>query len=313
MNATQRIPTSRFDWALRSQGSPQQGDAAENEDNYLLIDGNGVMQSLFNQRRQVGKVANWPRDHWRLAILDGMGGHGCGREVAEFIVTGLMKMPPKRDLPSLDAALADLHLQVQARFADAAPTPGATLLLLEAPTRGPGLLYHVGDSRLFALRPDGLELLTIDHSPPTAYALKGLLSAEEWHRQVLAENRRAISQAFGLGSSLLHPGLLQPELSELTAEHLPKFLAHLPDRRTLMLEPGTTYLMATDGLWSYRAPLAFLGELAQVMRRNSDGDLEVLADTMLLGHGCRSREEPVCDNTTFIVFRPTSGGHRAGH
>lgn len=299
--------TKDIRFAVRSIASPIEGDCAENEDNYLTIDGDGQMECLLQQRRTRALVAGWPAGHRRLAVLDGVGGHGHGREIAERVVAGLSALPACSDQLRLNAALDDLHRSVQAEFSGAAMAPGTTLLLIEMPPHGPALLYHVGDSRLFALRATGLELLTVDHSPPTAFALKGLISESEWRKQVLAEDRRAISQAFGLGSSLLEPGVLEPELTPLGAEMLPSFLAHLPDRRAIEIEPDAVYLLATDGLWSFQAPSVFLKNMSELIGHSECEDLADLVDQIVLAHYQASRQEPHVDNTTFIVFRATKG------
>jgi len=290
--------------AVRSIASPVGNPAAENEDNYLLIDGDGRVESLRNQKRHRGRLADWPKNHRRLAVLDGVGGHGRGRLLTERVVEELIALLAFNSQEALNQALDRLHLQIRAEFAPPAGgrQPGATLLLIEIPPSGPAFLYHVGDSRLFALRPEGVELLTVDHSPPTVSALQGLLDEEEWRRQVLGECRSAISQAFGMGSRLASTETMSADLVELGAEQLPGFLSHLPDRRSLPLAPGSLFLLATDGLWSYRQPLRFLTALS-AMLDGDQRDLAALADRMLDGHCLASRDERRHDNTSFILFR----------
>ncbi|MHB1184221.1 MAG: PP2C family protein-serine/threonine phosphatase [Desulfobulbia bacterium] len=293
----------RLEIAVRSVASPCADEAVENEDNYLLINGEGRVETLLNQKRYVGRLADWPANHMRLAVLDGVGGHGQGRLIAERIVAELIALPAFTSQEALNKALDAVHRRIQIEFSGSALSPpGATLLLLEVPPSGPAFLFHVGDSRMFALHQEGMELLTVDHSPPTAFALQGLLGEDEWRRQVLGENRSAISQAFGMGSLLNGSGGLQPGLIELISERMPGFLTHLPDRRCLMLEPGKSFLMATDGLWTYQDPLRFLGGLTALMSESQD-DLNEFADSIVHEHCQASRNERRDDNTTFILFR----------
>lgn len=293
----------RLEIAVRSLASPCADEAVENEDNYLLINGEGRVETLLNQKRHVGRLVDWPANHMRIAVLDGVGGHGQGRLITERIVDEIIALPAFTSQQALNKALDAVHRRIQIEFfGSALAPPGATLLLLEVPPSGPAFLFHVGDSRLFALHRAGMELLTVDHSPPTAFALQGLLGEDEWRRQVLGENRSAISQAFGMGSMLNGSGGLQPGLIELTSERMPGFLTHLPDRRCLMLEPGKSLLMATDGLWTYQNPLRFLGGLTELMFKYPD-NLEEVADSIVLEHCQASRNERRYDNTTFVLLK----------
>jgi serine/threonine protein phosphatase PrpC len=294
--------TPRLQLAVRSIASPCHGDDAENQDNYLVIDPQGRAEYLLDQRCHVVQRSGWPAGHMRLAVLDGMGGHASGRQIAEAIVSRLACLPAFDALRELEAALETLHHTVQAEFAGSSTTPGATLTLIEVPAHGPALLFHVGDSRLYALREQGLELLTIDHSPPTAFALRGMLDEAQWRHQVLAEDRCAISQAFGMGNSLAQPGSMQPELLALGEAQLPPWLAHLPDRRDLALHAGDTWLLSTDGLWAYDAPLHFMGSIASRLRQPYSS-VNALADAVLQQHCEAASYARRADNTTFIVIR----------
>ncbi|MFL6656978.1 MAG: PP2C family protein-serine/threonine phosphatase, partial [Massilia sp.] len=131
------------------------GANPENQDNFLLIDHHGLAQYLNGQQLQQRQVQNWPVGHARVAVLDGMGGHGRGREAAEAVVTGLLAMPACTSLAQLSEQLDSLHSYLQTHFsAGVAPDrrPGTTLTLLELRPGQPPLLFHVGDSRLYEIR-----------------------------------------------------------------------------------------------------------------------------------------------------------------
>ena len=84
----------------------------ENQDNFLLIDASGHAVCLSRQAPFHCQVPGWPRGHVRAAVLDGMGGHGQGREAAEAAVQGSTlciracrtvspgARPPRRDRPA---------------------------------------------------------------------------------------------------------------------------------------------------------------------------------------------------------------------
>ena len=252
-----------LDIAARSGASASQLLVPENQDNMLLIDANGRAVFLHEQIERCVQLPAWPRGHVRLAVLDGMGGHGHGRQAAEAVAAGLLHIPPCTTLGQLTARLDALHATLQQRFShpgdnDDFRRPGTTLTLLEiAPGQSP-LLYHVGDSRLYEITPQAARPLTIDHVPATAFAILGLLGEQEWWQQVHGEHRSQISQAYILGNAFANPQVLDDELLPLGPANLPPFLRQLADRRALALRPDATYLLATDGFWSCGRPLEWI-------------------------------------------------------
>jgi len=232
----------------------------ENQDNFLLIDGSGNAVCLSQQEPLRCRVANWPAGHVRAAVLDGMGGHGHGREAAEAAVQGLLQLPACSDVATLAAGLDALHTRLQTSFEKppqaAARPPGTTLTLLEiAPGQAP-LLYHVGDSRLYEITDDTVDTLTVDHVPATVYAMHGLLNEAQWRLRVHGEHHPQISQAFVLGNAIGDTQELDKPLQALDAGNLPPFLAHLADRRVLQVRDDAVYLLASDGFWACADPLA---------------------------------------------------------
>ena len=233
----------------------------ENQDNFLLIDSKGHAACLVGQTPWRGQVAGWPAGHVRLAVLDGMGGHGHGREAAEATVQGLLAIPACVDPDTLARALDQLHARLQAAFdtGDARTRPpGTTLTLLEmAPQQAP-LLYHVGDSRLYEVADGAVTALTVDHVPATVYAMHGVIDEAQWRRRVYGEHQPQIAQAFILGNVIVDPQVLGTALHALDEGNLPPFLAHLGDRRALRLRRDALYLLASDGFWSCPDPASTL-------------------------------------------------------
>jgi serine/threonine protein phosphatase PrpC len=259
-----------FDVAVRTSAGVGVGAAvrSENQDNFLLIDGAGRALFLRDEQECRRDLAEWAPGQVRLAILDGMGGHGQGREAAEAVVQGLLAMPPCASVEQLSERLDQLHARLQTRFngADRSPRrPGTTLTLLELRPGQPALLYHVGDSRLYQIAPQAVTPLTVDHVPATVLALAGLLGEQAWWQQVHAEHGSQIAQAFILGNALATPAQLSDSLFALTAPNLPPFLRHLPDRRAIELDPACRYLLATDGFWSCAAPQPWVRRWSEVL------------------------------------------------
>ena len=281
----------------------------ENQDNFLLVDTHGRAAFLSGQALQQHELAGWTTGHARLAVLDGMGGHGHGRQAAEAVVAGLLAIPPCQAMPELVAHLDALHARLQAGFADADPSdharrPGTTLTLLELPPGQSPLLYHVGDSRLYEITADQVFPLTVDHVPATAFAMAGVLGEHEWWQQVHGEHRSHITQAFILGNAFANPAILSDPLFELSASTLPPFLRHLPDRRTLVLRPDAVYVLATDGFWACVDPHLWVARWPALLSRtgNARAMLDVLFEELC------SKPPPGLhvDNLTAIVLRPVA-------
>ena len=293
----------RLDVAARSSIGAGPVTRAENQDNCVLVGADGQAALLRGGDVLRQQVPGWPAGHVRLAVLDGMGGHGHGREAAEAAAEGLLAIPACSDIGVLSAHLDALHAALQARF-DAldehGPRPGTTLTLLEIPPLGAPLLWHAGDSRLVQIQPAGVAPLTVDHVPATAYAMLGLLGEADWRRQVHGEHWPQIAQAFILGNTFADPRHLEDGLFALDAGNLPPWLRALPDRRAVSLRPDCSYLLATDGFWSCADPAEFVARWPRLLCGHGAADgLEALFAEM-------EERPPVGlqpDNLTAIVLR----------
>jgi serine/threonine protein phosphatase PrpC len=283
---------------------------AENQDNLLLIDQEGKAAWLHEQAPRQRQLPGWPRGHARLAVLDGMGGHGHGREAAEAVVAGLLAMPPCANSAELTLRLDALHAALQDHFADArfddGPRPGTTLTMLELPAHGPALLYHVGDSRLYEITRARAAPLTVDHVPATALAMAGQVREQAWWQQVHGEHRPQVAQAFILGNAFADPMRLNDPLFELTALNLPPWLRHLPDRRALALAPGASYLLATDGLWSCSDPYGWVAQWPQLLGGRLDA--ATMLGALLTAYEAHPAAFFYPDNVSAILLRVPGDG-----
>lgn len=281
---------------------------AENQDNLLLIDTDGEAAWLHDQVPQRRRLSGWRAGHARLAVLDGMGGHGHGREAAEAVVAGLLALPPCVDGAELARRLDALHTDLQRHFADApGPRPGTTLTLLEFRPDLPPLLYHVGDSRLYEITPARAAPLTVDHVPATAYAMADLVGEADWWQQVHGEHRPQIAQAFLLGNAFADPTRLNDPLFELSPLNLPSWLCRLADRRPVELRPGCSYLLATDGLWSCSDPWGWVGQWPQLLAGSTDA--ATMLRVLLAAYDAHPAAFFYPDNVTAILLRIPGATH----
>lgn len=295
--------------AARSSASISADHLPENQDNLLLIDASGHAVCLRGQSPYSTMVDGWPAGHVRVAVMDGMGGHGHGREAAEAVATGLLQVPACRTQQELDSRLDALHHTLQARFAALGYSqgwrrPGTTLTLLEiAPGHAP-MLYHAGDSRLYEITAQASHPLTVDHVPATSFALHGMLGEQEWWQQVHGEHRPQISQAYILGNAFDNPQVLSDALLPLDAQRLPPFLRHLADRRALRVRSDALYLLATDGFWSCGQPLTWTARWPALLVRPGHAPGAAL-DALFNDYAEHPPPQLHLDNLTAIVLRFT--------
>lgn len=306
LSTDQLVFGPHLDVAAFSAAGVNRALAVENQDNYVLVDTAGNARFLLDQQPHHCTIAGWPRGHARVAVLDGMGGHGHGREAAQAVATGLLELPACTSVEQLSDYLDGLHARLQRHFGGYTATtgrPGTTLTLLELPPAQPALLYHVGDSRLYQLKADQAPSpLTVDHVPATVYALNGTLDNVDWWQQVHAEHRSQIAQAFILGHAFANTGYLCDPLFELTADNLPPFLAHLPDRRVLALDPTSVYVLATDGFWACPSPQRWIARWPGLLANQigAEGKCRALFAALLE----QAPPELHPDNLTAIVLCP---------
>ncbi|MBV7534305.1 protein phosphatase [Duganella sp. sic0402] len=270
-----------LDIAAHSAASISKLQVPENQDNLLIIDADGQAVLLHDQQPQTVRIPGWPQGHVRLAVLDGMGGHGHGRQAAESVASGLLHVPACTTLEELSARLDQLHHQLQTQFRqpddrDTFRRPGTTLTLLEIPPGRAPMLFHAGDSRLYEVTPQAATPLTVDHVPATAFAMHGLLGEQEWRQQVHGEHRAQISQAYILGNAFANPQVLDDGLLPLDDGNLPSFLRQLADRRVLDVRANTTYLLATDGFWSCARPQPWIERWPQLLDQPAGPALDAL-------------------------------------
>jgi serine/threonine protein phosphatase PrpC len=270
-----------LDIAARSSASISKLQSPENQDNLLLIDADGRAVLLRDQAPQITSVPGWPQGHVRLAVLDGMGGHGHGRQAAEAVASSLLRIPACSTVEELGKRLDHLHHELQTHFSrpddhDTFRRPGTTLTLLEIPPSRPPMLFHAGDSRLYEVTAQAVRPLTVDHVPATAFAMHGLLGEQEWWQQVHGEHRAQISQAFILGNAFANPQQLDDGLQALDDANLPPFLRELADRRPVTVRADATYLLATDGFWSCARPQPWIERWPKLLAKAAGPALDAL-------------------------------------
>ncbi|MGH9501484.1 MAG: Stp1/IreP family PP2C-type Ser/Thr phosphatase [Terriglobales bacterium] len=211
----------------------------------------------------------------RLAMVaDGMGGYEGGQEASRIAVEVIEEVYANATTGDPRAWLLDAfqaaHQGIQ-QYAEKYPdlhgmgTTCTAMVLLDHQ------LYfaHVGDSRLYLVRPSSISRLTHDHSYVSRLVANGILRAEEAESH---PQRHILTAALGAGNSITPDSPAQP----------------------LALESGDALVLCTDGLWS----LLTDGEIQSAVVGKGVAEI---CDTLV--EGAKKRGGP--DNITVQVLRIT--------
>jgi serine/threonine protein phosphatase PrpC len=167
-----------------------------------------------------------------LIVIDGMGGHSDGAKAAEVASETIASAFNKMDHPIFDPQ-GFLHLTIGRAHEDLVAL-GADLSVEHRPRAtcvvclvqdGSAYWGHVGDSRIYLLRNEGVSERTRDHSHVELLLQEGLISEEE-----LADHPMRNFVECCLGGDAVLPGM--------TVSNQKK------------LQPGDTLLACSDGFWS---------------------------------------------------------------
>jgi serine/threonine protein phosphatase PrpC len=164
------------------------------------------------------------------AVIDGVGGESGGEIAAQTALETLQARLSRRTTDSARRireaiALANKQIWEKAQ-ADPALTGMACVLTVAVVDDGQVTIGHVGDSRLYRLRPGQIEKITKDHSPVGT-----------------REDAREISEA----DAMAHPRRNEIFRDVGSAPHEPDEEGFI-DITQVDFEPGSAFLICSDGL-----------------------------------------------------------------
>lgn len=206
------VPLTSQVYATTDVGSKR----SKNEDNFVVL-----------------SSANCPSDLDSLfAVADGMGGHEDGDIASRMAVEGLDRLGADRFSKGnlsgkalgsiLDNILRDLNDEIISEGSRRNQSNPMGTTLTAVVTRGNRFyISHVGDSRAYLLRGNGLTQLTTDHSWVQQQVNEGVMSESQAR---VHPRRNLITQALGISP-------------DLEVESFSKFL-----------EPNDLLLLCSDGL-----------------------------------------------------------------
>jgi protein phosphatase len=178
-------------------------------------------------------AVSWDVSTGLAIVADGIGGRRCG-EVASGLAVETVRAtlresalargnaPPREPKALLRSAVERCNETI---FRNATETPEyrgmASTVAVALFERGVVTVSHVGDSRLYRLRDQALELLTTDHTLVTEMIANGYITAQE---AVAHQHRNIVTRALGVS----------PKTEADVGQHTS--------------QSGDVYLLCTDGL-----------------------------------------------------------------
>lgn len=192
-------------------------------------------QVRFNAKTHVGLkrkvnedsiLAMPEQDIW--VVSDGMGGHAAGdfasRLISDTIAMVPINLDPAERMRAVRDAIQNAHRIIVSEAAErGAGTIGATVVAMMV-SNSHFVVFWAGDSRLYRMRDEAIEMLTTDHSVVADLVLSGQMS---WDEAEQHPQSNAITRAVGVGEVL--------ELEKVRGDIL----------------PGDRFLLCSDGLTKY--------------------------------------------------------------
>lgn len=160
-------------------------------------------------------------------VADGMGGHASGEVASQMAVELVSEMYYADEINSAPDALKNAIEQASAQIYETSLTDekyygmGTTVVALVVQDNT-AFSAHVGDSRLYRLRGQNLEMLTLDHSQVMEMVKHGIISMEEARNH---DDKNVILRAVGTQP------VVEAEVSEI-----------------FTVEVGDEFMLCSDGL-----------------------------------------------------------------
>lgn len=184
-------------------------------------------------------------------VADGMGGHEGGdyasRLVADMVAAIPPGLTPSDRLVTLRDVIQQAHSAIrQEAEARGGGTIGTTVACMML-ANGHFVGLWAGDSRIYLLRNNQIQMLTTDHSVVADLVLAGQMS---WDEAEQHPQSNAITRAVGVGEEL--------ELDKIRGE----------------VQPGDRFLICSDGLSKYAT-------FAMLEKALSEMPIETVADQLI--------------------------------
>ena len=236
-----------------------------------------IAQHQGDRQEQQDRVAFFPHPRGgnvALAVVaDGMGGHTGGALAAQQVLhtagNNFERYSARSESPQslLVASFKEAHLLIKAsRFMNEKEPHSTAVMLIVGPERANWA--HCGDSRLYRFHGDRLVFRTADHSYVEQLVAKGKLTPEQ---ALVHPHRNILLTSLGGDDA---PTIAQGEALDLLA--------------------GDSFLLCSDGLWSYFDDAELAGVIAAGSARQACEQLVSSARQRGVGDG---------DNISLVIVK----------
>jgi len=235
-----------------------------------------VAQHQGDRQEQQDRVAFFPHPRGAAAlavVADGMGGHTGGALAAQQVLhtasNNLERFSARSESPQslLETSLNEAHLLIKAsRFMNEKDPHSTAVMLLVEPGRAHWA--HCGDSRLYRFRGGRSVFRSTDHSYVEQLVAKGKITPEQ---ALVHPNRNILVTSLGGDDA---PVIAFGEAHDLVA--------------------GDSFLLCSDGLWTYFDDAELAGVVAAVSARQACELLISRARARGLGEG---------DNISLVIVK----------
>lgn len=244
-----------------------------------------VAQHQGDRKEQQDRAALVPHPRGGGVVLavvaDGMGGHTGGALAAQQVIytcsNNLEQFSARSESPHslLAASLGEAHLLIKAsRFINEKDPHSTAVTLILQP--GKASWAHCGDSRLYRFRGDRPVFRTTDHSYVEQLVARGKITPQQ---ALVHPNRNILTTSLGGNDA---PLIDFGQASDLQA--------------------GDSFLLCSDGLWSYFGD----AELATLVAAHGARDAcELLID------GARARAQGEGDNLSLVIVKLLAAAEQA--
>lgn len=269
---------------VAGDNSDQQFNLPGRMSQYKIEAGSG--QHIGDRQEQQDRVALFAAPKapgTMMAILaDGMGGHTGGALAAEQIINSARQLldefsPGAQTIENLLARIVhEAHSIIKLSSFSSEKNPHSTMVALVITPDQRAVWAHVGDSRLYIFEGPNCNFCTVDHSYVEKLVSEGKLS-----RQQAQDHPRANLLTNALGSHKKEPAI--------TFGHRDK------------LQPGSTFMLCSDGLWHYFS----VPEMGAAIAMNSPRG----ASEMLI-RKARERAQGTGDNCSIAIVKLISAAKK---
>ncbi|QSX08743.1 Stp1/IreP family PP2C-type Ser/Thr phosphatase [Alkalibacter rhizosphaerae] len=210
-----------------------------------------------------------------LAVADGLGGHRAGEVASQMLVTAIETFAETHQWDQVDLLKRDWVNAIQranreiyeAGRSDEKLAGMGTTLTMMIQSGSHIHVFHVGDTRLYRIRKDGMEKVTKDHTLVESLLESGEISLEEARQH---PNRNMLMRAIGTDPTL--------EVDVLDLDWVEEDL----------------YLLCSDGLTNY-VDEQQIWEIIKMTDQPSDSVQQLIDAANAHGGG---------DNITAIIYKP---------